>query len=105
VRARWVYMTASKRDEALRIGRVLVEEGLAACVNLLGETTSIYRWKGVIHEDAEIAFIAKTTADLLPALTERVAALHSYECPCIVALSIDGGHGPFLDWLAESTRT
>lgn len=104
MRARWIYMTASTREEALRIGRALVEEGLAACCNLLGETTSIYRWKGEIHEDPEVAFIAKTTADLLPALTERVASLHSYECPCVVALPIDGGYGPFLDWLADATR-
>lgn len=95
-----VYMTAGDREEALHIGRTLVEERLAACVNLLGGTTSIYRWEGAMQQDEEVAFIAKTSADKVEALSRRVTELHSYETPCVVALPITGGAGPFLDWIA-----
>lgn len=96
-----VYMTAGDRDEALRIGRALVDERLAACVNLLGEITSLYRWEGAVQQDGEIAFIAKTTADKVPALSARVAELHSYETPCVVALGITGGAESFLRWMSR----
>lgn len=96
-----IYMTAGSRDEALTIGRTLVAERLAACVNVLGEITSIYDWQGTLHEDGEVAFLAKTTKDKVPALTERVQALHSYDCPCVVAVPIEAGAQAFLAWIGE----
>ena len=99
VEARLVYMTAQNPAEAERIGRTLVEERLAACVNILGGMTSIYRWEGEIATDQECAFIAKSNADLIDRLTSRVVELHSYECPCIVAVPIAGGHDEFLNWI------
>lgn len=98
-----IYMTAGDAAEARKIGRALVEERLAACANLMDGMTSIYRWQGEICEDAETVLIAKTTEALAPALTARVKALHSYDCPCVVVLPIKGGHAAFLDWIAEQT--
>lgn len=95
-----VYMTATDRSEALRIGHALVEERLAACVNLLGEITSLYRWDGAVQQAGEVAFIAKTTAEKVAALTKRVEALHSYETPCVVAVPVTGGSALFLEWVA-----
>lgn len=96
-----VYMTAGDRDEALRIARALVEERLAACVNVLGAITSVYRWQDAVQEDGEVAFIAKTTQDKVAALAERVKALHSYDCPCVVAVPISGGAEEFLTWIGQ----
>jgi periplasmic divalent cation tolerance protein len=96
----FVYMTAGDLDEARKIGKTLVESGLAACVNILDSMKSIYRWKGEIQEDAEVVMIAKTTESKIPQLIEKVKAVHSYECPCIVCLPVADGHKPFLDWIA-----
>ncbi len=100
---RFVYMTAGSRDEAAAIGRKLVEERLAACVNILAPMRSIYRWEGRIEEAEEAVMIAKTTADRLERLVSRVKELHTYECPCVVAWEISGGHHAFLDWITEQT--
>lgn len=99
-----VYMTAQDRREAESIGRQLVGQRLAACVNILGPIRSIYRWQGRVHQAGETAFLAKTRAALVPRLVRQVRAQHGYECPCVVALPIRGGHGPFLQWIADETR-
>jgi periplasmic divalent cation tolerance protein len=96
---RFVYMTAGSLAEARTIGRDLVESGLAACVNILPGMQSIYRWEGKIEEATEVVVIAKTTAARVPAMTARVKSLHSYECPCVVSLKVEGGYQPFLDWI------
>ncbi len=97
---RFVYMTMSGLEEARSIGRALVEERLAACVNILPGMQSIYRWEGKVEDATEVVMIAKTTAAMVPALTDRVKSLHSYECPCVVSLRVDGGYQPYLDWIA-----
>lgn len=94
-----VYVTAASREQALAIGRTVVAERLAACVNVLGPITSIYRWEGLVHEEEEVGFLLKTRGDLVEALSERVKALHDYECPCVVAIPIDGGNPAFLAWI------
>ncbi|WP_376783081.1 divalent-cation tolerance protein CutA [Rhodospirillum rubrum] len=99
-----IYMTAPSDDEALRIGRVLVEEHLAACVNILGPIRSLYHWQGAFHDDAEVAFLAKTADDRVAALIARVRALYPYELPCIVALPVQAGDGGFLDWITANSR-
>jgi periplasmic divalent cation tolerance protein len=100
---RLVYMTAASRDEAKKIGRVLVEERLAACANVIDGMESVYWWQGKLTEDKETVLIAKTQAELVPALTERVKTLHSYAVPCVVALPILTGNPAYLQWLACET--
>jgi len=99
-----VYITAPDRDTALAIARTLVEEHLAACANILGPITSVYRWEGKVLEEGEVAMIAKTTEDRVPALIARVKAIHPYQVPCIVAWSIMAGHQPYLDWISAETK-
>jgi periplasmic divalent cation tolerance protein len=98
-----VYVTAGSRDEAVSIGRALVEARLAACANILPPITSIYRWDDAIQEDEEVGFIVKTRAELVPAVTARVSELHSYDCPCVVAMPITDGNPYFLDWIMKET--
>lgn len=102
---RLVYMTAGSLDEAEQIGRTLVSERLAACVNLLPAMQSIYRWEGEVRQEAEVVVIAKTRVDLVARLTERVVELHSYECPCVVALPVQGGNPAFLEWIRTETKS
>ena len=98
-----VYVTASSRDEALAIARSLVTDRLAACANVLPAITSVYWWDGEVQADDEVAMILKTRDDLVEALTARVKALHSYDCPCVVAVPLAGGNSDFLNWIAGET--
>ncbi len=98
-----VYITAGSREEALEIGRTLVQERLAACTNTLTPTTSTYWWEGVVQQDEEVSLIAKTRADLVGPLTDRVVELHSYDVPCVVALPISDGNPAFLQWIHDQT--
>ena len=99
----FVYMTASTPEEARAIGRRLVEERLAACVNLLPGMESIYRWQGGIETAQETVLIAKTRAVLVDQLSARVRELHSYDCPCVVALPIAAGNPAYLRWIGDET--
>jgi len=96
----FVYMTTGSRDEARKIGKELVISKLAACVNILDNMNSIYRWDGKIQDDTEVVMIAKTTEARVPQLIEKVKSLHSYDCPCIVSIPVSGGNPDFLDWIA-----
>jgi periplasmic divalent cation tolerance protein len=87
------------------IGRELVATSLAACVNVVPGVRSIYRWNGAMQSDEEALMILKTTVERLPAVRERLLALHPYDLPEIVALSVADGHHPYLQWVADSTRT
>ena len=98
-----IYMTAGDAAEARHIAETLIEKRLAACVNILGEITSHYHWNGRVEQGSEVALTAKTRADLLGAVEACVADIHSYETPCIVALPMEGGHAPFLEWIAAET--
>jgi len=86
------------------LARTLVEERLAACVNILPAMTSLYRWEGRIEKDQERQLVIKTTRDRLPALEERVRHLHPYEVPEFVVLSASGGSDAYIRWVGESTR-
>ena len=98
-----VYIAAGSRDEAVAIGRALVEERLAACANVFAGVKSLYWWEGAVQEDDEVILILKTRSGRLERLIERAKALHSYECPCIVAFPIAAGHPDYLDWIAAET--
>ncbi|MBL4720149.1 MAG: divalent-cation tolerance protein CutA [Alphaproteobacteria bacterium] len=99
-----MHVTTSSEEEARRIGRILVEERLAACVNILGQVHSIFRWENEIQEEQEFAFIAKTFEGKAEAFTKRTIELHSHDCPCIVKTPITGGNADFLTWIEEETR-
>ncbi len=97
-----ILITVGMRHEGLKIARALVEDGLAACVNMVGGVDSVYRWKGKVEEGREWLLIAKTTMDLLDRVTARVKELHSYQVPEVVAIRVEGGNKEYLDWVGES---
>ena len=101
--AAFVYVTLGDRDAALRLGRELVEARLAACANVIDGMRSLYWWQGAVEEADEAVLILKTRRALVEALTEKVRALHDYDCPCVVALPVVGGNPDFLDWIAAET--
>jgi periplasmic divalent cation tolerance protein len=97
-----VYAVFADAAEAERIGRQMVEERLAACVNIIGPVSSIYRWKGAVEAADEVAAIFKTSDRQADALISRVAALHSYEVPCVTTWPIDKILGSYADWVEDS---
>jgi periplasmic divalent cation tolerance protein len=97
-----VYAVFANMDEAERIGRLVVEERLAACVNMLGPVRSIYRWQGAVETADEIAAIFKTTEESADLLITRIAALHSYDVPCVVTWPIDKILAGYADWVDKS---
>jgi len=97
-----VYCTFANAEEAERIGRLVVEERLAACINILGPCRSIYRWQGSVETADEVAAIFKTTADAAERLTSRVGELHSYDVPAIAVWPTEAVFGPYEKWVDES---
>jgi len=97
-----VFLTASSGEEATRLADLLIGAHLAACVQILPEMESVYRWQGKIERQSEILLIAKTTAAKFADLEREVRALHSYETPEIVAVPLVAGSTPYLEWLADS---
>ncbi len=97
------YVSLGPCDDALVIARTLVEERLAAAVNLQTGVQSVYRWQGAVQEAAEVMLIAKTRASLVPRLTARVVALHRYACPAVVAVPVCGGNADYLAWIGDQT--
>jgi periplasmic divalent cation tolerance protein len=96
-----VVMTAANREEASRIAEMLVEARLAACVQILPEMQSVYRWQGEIARESEVMLLAKTTLDRFDDLDRSVREIHSYETPEIIALPVTAASEPYLDWLQE----
>ncbi len=86
------------------LARTLVDEGLAACVNLLPEVTSVYRWKGQVHEDGETLLIAKTSREGSAALIRRVEEVHSYDVPECIVIPVTSGLPAYLDWVIHEIR-
>ena len=98
-----VYATFPSLDEAERIGGRLVDDGLAACVNILPGMVSIYVWQGQRQRDEECAMIIKSRASLADRIVETVRSLHPYDNPAVVVLDIAGGSPPFLEWILAQT--
>jgi periplasmic divalent cation tolerance protein len=99
---RIVLTTAGSEEEARKIARELVERRLAACVNILPQITSIYRWKGKIEETQEWLLVVKTTVQAFGEVRQAIADLHSYEVPECICLTIEDGSPDYLQWIAES---
>ena len=98
-----VYAIFANAEEAERIGRQVVEDRLAACVNILPGVRSIYRWKGEVEKTDEVAAIFKTSDCEADALMTRIAGLHSYDVPCVVTWPIDKILAPYADWVEDNT--
>jgi periplasmic divalent cation tolerance protein len=97
-----VFMTAPNAEEAGRLADTLVEERLAACVQILPQMESVYRWQGKIERQKEVLLIAKTVTSRFAELDRKVRVLHSYETPEIVAFPLTAGSEPYLQWLSAS---
>ena len=98
-----VLTTVADDDRAEQLARRLVDERLAACVNLHPPMVSMYRWKGRVERDAERQMVIKTTRDRLPALEARLIQLHSYELPEFLVVSADEGSAAYVAWVREQT--
>jgi periplasmic divalent cation tolerance protein len=97
--ARIVLTTTANAEEAAELGRVLVEERLAACATLIPAVQSIYRWKGEVESSAETLLLLKTGPERLAALEARLHELHSYQTPEFLVLKVEAASQPYLDWL------
>lgn len=97
-------VTCKDRKQAKAIARALVQERLAACVNLLPGIASIYRWEGRVEEASEVLLVIKSRRQLSKKLASRVRALHSYEVPEVVTIPITSGNPAYLRWIRQSTR-
>jgi periplasmic divalent cation tolerance protein len=102
---RIVLTAAASAEEARKIARHLVENRLAACVNIVPQVTSIYRWQGKVEEAGEWLLIIKTTAVAFGQVREAIAELHSYELPECISFTIEDGSSKYLQWIAESVAT
>lgn len=100
----FIYVTTSSIAEARKIAQAVVADRLAACANIIPGMMSIYHWKGKIEEGNETVLILKTRAGLFSAVEERVKSLHGNEIPCIVALPVEAGHAPWLDWILAEIK-
>jgi periplasmic divalent cation tolerance protein len=97
-----VFTTAGSEEEARKIARALVDRRLAACVNIVPQIESIYRWQGKVDESREWLLLIKTSAALFPAVRDAVRELHSYDLPECIALNIADGNKEYLKWLENS---
>ena len=98
-----IFVTAASEQEAATIGKALVEEGLAACANIIPAIRSIYRWKEAIWDEGESLIIIKSRDELFERLRKRVKELHSYEVPEITALKLEKGDPAYLQWIETVT--
>ena len=96
-----VMSAVGAQTDAQKIARMLVEERVAACVNIVPGITSIYRWKGAVEQEGEVLLVIKTIGERVEQLKARLLELHPYELPEVVVIPIVGGHAPYLAWLAE----
>jgi periplasmic divalent cation tolerance protein len=99
-----VLVTCVSEEEALKIANALVEDRLAACVNLVAPIRSVYRWEGKIWDEKECLLIIKTQKHRFEGLEKKVKSLHSYSVPEIISLPITEGSLAYLDWIRENTK-
>jgi len=98
-----ILSTVPDAEKAAEIARALVEDHLAACVNIVPGLRSIYRWEGKLADDAEVLCIIKTARDRFDQVAARIKSLHPYSVPEVIALPIIKGFEPYLDWVRKST--
>ncbi len=101
----FAYITCKNKSEAKKIGKVLLQERLSACVNIFDNMHSMYWWDGKIEEANETVLIAKTTKKLFPQLSAKVKSIHSYSVPCILQMPIADGNKEYVKWLIENIKS
>jgi periplasmic divalent cation tolerance protein len=101
---RIVLCTAGSEDEARKIGHHLVELRLAACVNIVPQIESIYRWRGKVESSVEWLLLIKTTAEKFSEVRDAILQLHSYELPECISIEIDEGSATYLEWIEQSVK-
>jgi periplasmic divalent cation tolerance protein len=101
---RIVLSTAGSEDEARKIAHQLVERRLAACVNIVPQIESIYRWEGKMESSREWLLLIKTTAEKFAAVRDAIRELHSYDLPECIALNVEDGSPAYMEWIAESVK-
>ena len=100
----FVYSTAASQAEALSIARAVLEQRLAACANIIPAMTSLYWWEGALEQAQEVGIIFKTTQEAAESLTQAIKERHSYQCPCVIVLPINGGNPDYLRWIGQEVR-
>jgi len=100
----FAYITTKNKSEAKKIGKILLQERLAACVNILDNMNSLYWWDGKIQEENETVLIAKTSKKLFSKLSKKVKSIHSYKAPCILQIPITDGNREYVKWLLENVK-
>ena len=98
-----IYATFPDVETAKAAGGDLVRSRLAACVNVLPEMISVYRWQGEVENDREVVMIAKTRGSLVDKVTAQIVAAHPYDLPAVVAIPVVGGSAAFCDWILQET--
>ena len=98
-----IYIVVKDKEEAKKIGKFLIEERLAACINYF-PINSIYRWEGKIEKGGEVGMLVKTREDLVEKVIEKVKERHSYKVPCVVCLKVEQGNKDFLEWIKKETE-
>ena len=101
----FIYVACNDLKEARKIAGHCVSERLAASANIIPNMESFYWWDGTVNAETESVLILKTVSDRFKEVEEAVRSFHSYECPCIVSLSLTDGHQPYLKWISENTRS
>jgi len=101
---RIVLSTAGSVEEARKTARYLVENRLAACVNIVPQIESIYRWQGRVESSSEWLLLIKTSSGNVPSVEDAIRELHSYDLPECIAIVIDGGSSEYLDWIGDSVE-
>ena len=99
-----ILVTTPSQEVAQQLAQDVVKERLAACVNVVPGVVSIYRWKGAVEQETELLLVIKTVAERVDALKARLLELHPYELPEVVVIPIGGGHGAYLEWIAQQVR-
>jgi periplasmic divalent cation tolerance protein len=102
---RIVLSTAGSEDEARKIAKHLVEQKLAACVNIVPKIESVYRWQGKVESNREYLLLIKTSSEKFPEVRDAIRELHSYELPECIALAVEQGASAYLHWLEDSVKT
>lgn len=100
----WIYTTTKDKEEAKKIAADIIDQRLVACANIIDNMTSMYWWQGKVENEEETVLIMKSRRDLISKIIDRVKKMHSYTCPCIIALPIQEGNPDFLDWIKNETK-